>query len=132
MKSTRRGILRAALLMGLMCVSVEASTGPRVTRMSPMQVVEKAKRLLSEIAALGKDVDIDRFKDPTTLQIACKCTPPVDPNTKHGPVIPVPPPVPPLDNRDVLNGLIVMAALNRTNVPELKFESIAVTITSQP
>lgn len=132
MKSNNSGSLRAALCRGFMCVSVVASvsaggsTNPRFTRMSPAEVATKATQLLKELAQLGEVIRIDNREGPSRLQVACNCTPPVDPNQK-GPIV-VPHPVPPLNNSELLNALTVIAALNQAHIPEMSFEHTTVTI----
>jgi hypothetical protein len=132
MKSKTNGTLRAVLCRVFMCVSVIASvsasgsTNPRFTRMSPADVAAKATQLLKELTQLGAVIRIDNREDPSRVQVACNCTPPVEPNGKT-PIV-VPHPVPPLDNTQLLNALTVIAALNQAHIPEMSFEHATVTI----
>ena len=99
--------------------------------MSPAQVADKATSLLRQLAELGEVIKIDQLSDPSRFQVACNCTPPVDPD-RRGPVIVIHPPVPPLDYGNVLNALTMIAAVNQMQIPAMKFGNITVTVASSP
>jgi hypothetical protein len=119
-----RSVLIASILSTAAgCSTANAPVYPEARKPTPHELAERATKLVRELAQLGEAIDAERLSEGS-LQVACQCAGPVQPNV----VVPVPQPVPPLLETDVLKAIELVAAINAMNVPAMTFKETTVTI----